>query len=93
MHPSFAEHIEWDEGNEPKLASHRISTEEVEDLLYQSPRWLQNPGEGRSGHFKVVGITSAGRALTIIFEWKEITRSLRPITGWDTSKGEGTKYL
>lgn len=93
MHPSEAENIEWDEGNEPKLASHRISSLEVEDMLYQSPTWIRNLGPNRTGNFKVVGKTSAGRAITVIFEWKERTRTLRPITGRESNKDERTKYL
>ncbi len=41
----------------------------------------------------MVGWTDAGRALTIIVRTRPETASLYPITGWDATAGDHTRYL
>jgi len=47
----------------------------------------------RAGDWKMVGTTRGGRALTIVVRWQEERVVLRPITGWDCTRGERSRYL
>lgn len=94
MHPAEAEGFEWDEGNELELeqSGHPIKPWEAEEVFMNGPQWAANKRAG-SGDWKMIGRTHGGRLLTIIVEAKEITRMIRPITGWPTTKGERTRYI
>lgn len=91
-HPSEAECWGWDEGNEEELAAHRILPEEVEDVWWEGPIWVPNI-KHRSGDWKMIGLTGAGRRLTIVVRYYEDRRLLRPITGWETTDGERNRYF
>ena len=91
-HPRSAELIEFDDGNESELAGHRISSAEVTQLLLNEPIWAPN-AKGRAGLWLAVGYTSGGRALTVPVAYDEVRLAVRPITGWDTTSGERTRYL
>lgn len=90
--PRGAETIEWDDGNESELAAHGIYPNEVEQLWRNGPTVLPNRKD-RSGDFKLVGRTDGGRSLSVIVNYNSTRRCLRPITGWDCTLGEMTKYL
>jgi len=92
MHPDGAEAIEWDDGNETELRGHSISPRDVEDVFMDRPIWVPNKRE-RSGDWLMLGRNRGGRRLTVVVKWDEVRRVLRPITGWDTSQGERTKYF
>jgi uncharacterized DUF497 family protein len=90
--PDDAEHIEWDDGNLREFEAHQISVEEVHDALSNPVTRVPNTNYG-SNRWKVLGITNGGRKLTVIVEYDSRRRLLRPITGWDSSKGEVSKYF
>ena len=92
MHPSEAHAYEWDEGNEDELARHRIDEAEVMQVFDGSPVWVPNR-KHRSGDWKMMGLTTAGRRLTIVLRWYEDRRTVRAITGWDSTDGERTRYF
>jgi uncharacterized DUF497 family protein len=92
MKPWHAEVIEWNEGNESELADHRISPSEVEELFQSDPEWVPNK-KHRSGDWKMVGYTAGGRAITVVVSFNEARASLRPITGWECTPGDKTRYL
>jgi uncharacterized DUF497 family protein len=92
MRPWGAEGFEWDEENESELWDpHRILPWEVEEVFWNEPVWVRNKKEG-SGDYKMIGRTNGGRRLTIVVETKEVTRMLRPITGWESTRGELSRY-
>jgi len=92
MHPRVAEGFEWDEENESELWDpHRILPWEVEEVFWTAPVWARNKKEG-SGDYKMIGRTNGGRRLTIVVETQEVTRMLRPITGWESTRGELSRY-
>lgn len=64
MHPALAECFEWDDANVAHLAVHGIRPEEVEEIWLNDPIWAPNR-RGRSGDWKMIGLTDAGRPLTI----------------------------
>lgn len=94
MHPRDAELFDWDEENERELetSEHPIKPWEPEEVFENGPKWIKNKKSG-SGDWKMIGETSGGRTLTIVVTTNEVNRSIRPITGWPTTKGERTRYL
>ena len=80
--------FEWDEGNSLHLElGHGISQEEVEAVFVYAPFFRRT----KKGHYAVFGPTFEGRYITIIFELKP-KGLVRPITGWDMSRGEIRYY-
>jgi hypothetical protein len=93
MRPWDAEGFEWDEANESELADprHLIQPWEVEQVFWSGPVWVPNR-RGRSGDYKMVGRTNGGRKFTIVVQVKCATRQLRPVTGWESTPAELSKY-
>lgn len=91
MHPRDAEGFEWDEDNEDELWDHKIRPWEVEQVFWNHPVWAPNK-KGRSGDYMMVGKMNGGRRLTIPVKPNAATRRLRPITGWESSPAELSKY-
>ena len=91
-HPRYAEGIDFDEGSESELADHGITALEVTQLLNNEPTWSRNK-KGRAGVWRAVGYTDGGRALTVPVAYDEIRRRVRPITGWDSTQADRTRYL
>jgi hypothetical protein len=91
-HPSCAEWWEWDEGNEEELARHHITPQETYEVRTNNPIWIPNR-RYRAGDWKMLGRTDGGRPLAIVIRYYTDRSTLRPITGWDATVGEQSKYL
>ncbi len=91
-HPRDAESWEWDDGNERELSRHHIRVEEVYEVWQNAPRFAPNIRH-RAGDWKMMGLTNGGRKLTIVLGYHAHGRVLRPITGWDATVGEQTRYF
>lgn len=91
-HPSAAEKIDFDDGNESELARHGITALEAWDVLTGDSTWARNK-RGRAGVWLAVGYTRGGRALTLPVAYDSTTLTARPITGWDSTSGERARYL
>ena len=91
MHPDDADDLEFDEGNEEHLASHGISPHEVFEVWSESPVYAQNK-KGLAATHLMFGDTYGGRALTIAVLVKTDARLLRPITGWESTAAELTRW-
>lgn len=80
--------LEWDEGNVLHFElGHGIEPEEVEEVFANKPLFRRT----KKGHYAAFGLTTAGRSLTVIFEWKP-KGVVRPITGWDMRRSEVQYY-
>jgi hypothetical protein len=90
VHPDDADDLEFDEVNEAHLARHEITPLEVFQVWVNDPIYLPNK-KGLSATWLMLGDTAGGRALTIAILCVEVTRRLRPITGWDSTSGELTR--
>ncbi len=55
------------------------------------PVWAPNK-KGRSGDYLMVGKTNGGRSLSIPVRANAATMQLRPITGWESSPADLSKY-
>lgn len=91
MHPRDAERLEWNEENEDELWDHDIRPWEVEQVFQNRPVWARHK-RGRAGDYLMVGKSDGGRRLTIPVKPNEATKGLRPITGWESSKADLSKY-
>ncbi len=91
-HPRHATRVEFDENNESELARHNISASEAFEVLTNDPKWAPNK-KGRAGLWLAVGRTDGGRPLTLPITYDDSRLSVRPITGWDSTAGEKTRYL
>jgi len=91
VHPADAEDLEFDEQNEDHLARHAITAVEVVDVWCDDPVYVPNK-QGLSATWLMLGDTRGGRALTVAVVVDETWRRLRPITGWDSTRGELTRW-
>jgi hypothetical protein len=91
-HPSQAASWEWWEGDEDELHEHRITPNEVYDVWINGPQFARNKRR-RTGDWKMMGRTDGGRKLTIVLRYYAGRRSVRPITGWESTDGEITRYF
>lgn len=91
-HPCDAETVDLDDGNESELAGHHIAATELVQMLSNEPTWAPNRKD-RPGLWLAVGYTDGGRALTVAVAYDEVRRAVRPITGWESTSGERTRYL
>ena len=83
--------FEFDDHNEPKLAAHGVSIGEVAQVLDGGFRVFRNKKEGAGTHL-LVGRTYGGRLLTIPIIATPVPGRWRPITAWDSSSAERTRY-
>ena len=84
--------FEFDENNENKLSDHKISTHDVRAVRDRDPLFFRNKKSG-SGELVMIGLDSSGRLLTISLLQNQFDHEIwRPITGWESSKGERTLY-
>lgn len=91
-HPSQAAFWEWWEGDEDELYQHRISPDEVYEAWGNNPKFARNKRR-RAGDWKMMGRSNGGRRLTIVLRYYADRRSVRPITGWESTDGEITRYF
>jgi len=85
--------FDWDEGNRDKnWKKHQVSNSECEEVFFNLPLMLQ-PDEAHSqseARYYVLGQTSAGRRLFIVFTIRE--KRIRVISARDMSKRERMIY-
>jgi len=91
MHPCDAEDLEFDEANEAHLAVHNITVTEVTHVWLGGPVYVPNK-KGLTVAWLMLGDTAGGRALTVAVLTDEVRLRLRPITGWDSTVGELTRW-
>lgn len=89
--PEDAEAWEWDEGNESELARHGVTPQEVEQAWENTGAYVRNTK--REDSWKIMGTTDGGRALSIIVVVDSIRRTMRPVTGWDMTTADKTRYF
>lgn len=91
MHPWEADDLEFDEVNEAHLARHDISATEVTQVWLNKPVYVPNK-KGLAATWLMLGDTLGGRSLTVAVVTLEEVLRLRPITGWDSTAGELTRW-
>jgi uncharacterized DUF497 family protein len=83
--------LEFDDVNEAKLAAHRVSVREALQLLDDDFRVFRNKKQA-TANYLLIGKTHGGRLLTLPIVETAVDGRWRPISGWDASKAERTRY-
>ena len=91
MHPGQADDLEFDEVNEAHLARHGISATEVTQVWLNEPIYVPNK-EALTARWLMLGDTAGGRSLTVAVVTLDLVRRLKPITGWNSTAGELTRW-
>lgn len=91
MQPWEADDLEFDDVNEAHLALHGISVTEVAQVWLSRPVYVPNK-KGLTAAWLMLGDTLGGRSLTVAVVTMEEVRRLRPITGWNSTAGELTRW-
>lgn len=63
-------------------ATRRASREEIEEVFANEPRIERNL-RGRTADWRAVGVTDAGRSLTVPFIYDRQAQEAWPITAWE----------
>lgn len=77
----------WRRHNLDKLAEHRISQAEVEDLVDRNA-WVSYVHPAYPDQVRIVGPTPEGRWLTVALAPTEDAAVWRPVTGWHATEEE-----
>lgn len=91
MDPRDAEALDFDDANEAHLARHGVSAVEVAQVWCNSPTYAANK-RGLVATYLMVGETDGGRGVTVAVVMDEVRLRLRPITAWDSTPGETSRY-
>lgn len=91
MHPWGADDLEFDEVNEAHLARRGITATEVTQVWLNRPVYVPNK-KGLTATWLMLGDTEGGRSLTVAVITLESVLRLRPITGWNSTVGELTRW-
>lgn len=91
MHPRDADDLDFDDENETHLARHAITPVEANEVFEGRPVFVPNRKQ-LTAAWLMLGDTAGGRALTIAVLVLDAQRRLRPITGWDSTSGELTRW-
>jgi hypothetical protein len=83
--------LEFDDGNVDHMAPHGIRERDVRQVLDHEPVFLPNK-KGHAASVVMIGPTFGGRLLTIPLSQTAVERRWRPVTAWDSSKGERARY-
>lgn len=86
-HPSEADWIEFDDGNESHCAGHGVTPSELTQVFENDPLWARNK-KGRTAAWLMVGRTLGGRAIVAAVEYDEIRSAVRPITARECESHE-----
>jgi uncharacterized DUF497 family protein len=89
--PAHAEDLEFNEINEAHLARHGISATEVTQVWLNEPVYVPNK-RGLTTAWLMLGDTAGGRSLTVAVATLQVVQRLKPITGWNSTAGELTRW-
>jgi hypothetical protein len=80
----------FDDANEAKFAAHRVTVEEVQQVLDGKPRFYENRRSRRASHV-MMGTTFESRLLVVPLE--PISEGLwRPVTAFDPTPTQAANY-
>jgi hypothetical protein len=91
LHPREAEDLDFDDVNEGHLARRGIVATDVVQVWLNQPVYVPNK-KGLTATWLMLGDTAGGRSLTVAVLTQETLLRLRPITGWNSTAGELTRW-
>jgi hypothetical protein len=81
MPPVRVLRVDW--GANETYATRRATTQEIREVFSNSPV-IRGNRRGRTASHVAIGVTDAGRKLTVAFIYAAATRTAVPITSWET---------
>lgn len=78
----------WEKTNADHIARHGVSQSEVEEVCHNKPVFLS----GHSGRVMAVGLTSAGKAISVILDAEEEHGVWYPVTARSADRNERLYY-
>ena len=88
----MAEAIEfdWDEQNKKHLKSHRVSSQEFEQVIANDPLDLEYQVESGEDRYKSLGVTDQGRTLIVVWTLRE--GKVRAVTAYPVGRSYEKLY-
>jgi uncharacterized DUF497 family protein len=83
--------LEVDDANEAEFARHGVTAREIFQLLEGPFRVFRNKKK-RAAQRMLIGPTRGGRLLTVPISRTAVPGRWRPVSAWDASPAERTKY-
>ena len=84
--------FDWDSANRKHLARHRVSLEEAEEAVRDPElRFMESEEVGGEERVRMVGMTVAGRILTVVFTFR--AERIRVVTAFDADRTAQRIYL
>ena len=83
--------LEFDEWNEDEMWAHRVSADEVRQVLDNAPAFVPNK-RAHPAPVVMLGQTYGGRWLTVPLDKTARPAVWRPATAWDSTKAEQARY-
>jgi len=83
--------LEWDDRNEDEVARHRITPEEVEQVMHNDPAFFKNK-RGRAASIVMIGPTNGGRCLFVPLARTRTSYLWRPVTAFDAEPEDHERY-
>jgi uncharacterized protein len=85
--------FDWDTGNERKNETHGVSRYEAEQVFFIDPLIADDlPHSQKERRYRALGLTEAGRKLTVIFTLRADRTLIRVISARDMSRKEREHY-
>ena len=81
----------FDDDNEIKFTSHRVTVVEVQEVFAKWPKFYSNHARTRASHV-MVGPTRSGRILVVPIEPLGVDDLWRPVTAYEAKPGEVSRY-
>jgi hypothetical protein len=91
LHPRDADDLEFDDVNEGHLARRNITATDVTQVWLNRPVYVPNK-KGLTAAWLMLGDTHGGRSLTVAVVTLESVLRLRPVTGWNSTVRELTRW-
>lgn len=82
--------FEWDEGNIDHIAKHGVSTDEAEEVFFNSPIERSLGVVNGEKRFMDIGLTDNDRFLTVIFTMRG--RNIRVVTAYNSEETHKALY-
>jgi uncharacterized DUF497 family protein len=83
--------FEWDRNNLRKIRAHRITPEEVEQVLSNDPILIYEQDVEGEPRYVYYGETDVGRLLAVVLT--ERNEKIRVVTAYDLNAGQKYEYL
>lgn len=83
--------FQFDDWNREELHRHRVTEDEVRQVLDNDPVFLPNVKAGMAP-VVMIGYTFGGRLLTIPLDRTPVEHVWRPATGWDASPDQRARH-